>query len=383
MRARELVTPAMEVLSLGAGVQSTALFILGCEGDLVPKLDAAVFADTRWEPRHVMTHLGNLRQYGEEHGVPVYLASKGSLIDDLLDPRVYATIPAWTVERPWHMVPVEYGPCGSCNPGLPLIYQDDELCADCEGSKLVPVRWEKRARPPKLGRIERHCTSKYKIEVINREVRVLLGGAVTAVGCRYCWGSGQRVPPWEPELGLGQCSICRGTGELRKVAQPPKGKVARQWVGFSTDEIERVTDAGFPGYEIPWFPLIDEISWSRDDCEKFLHERGWQAERSACKGCPLHGDDYWIDMADNSPEEFAEAVQADRQLRTGRGLNSERYLHESRKPLDIAVAEARRRRAAQGEQIRFFGQKPRRRARGCSPYGCQAEALITGGGGAA
>lgn len=39
-----VMTPDMRILSLGAGRQSTALFILGCEGVLLPKLDAAVFA---------------------------------------------------------------------------------------------------------------------------------------------------------------------------------------------------------------------------------------------------------------------------------------------------------------------------------------------------
>jgi len=45
----------VRVLSLGAGVQSTTLLLMAREGEL--DLDAAVFADTQWEPAAVYAHL--------------------------------------------------------------------------------------------------------------------------------------------------------------------------------------------------------------------------------------------------------------------------------------------------------------------------------------
>lgn len=39
----------LKVLSLGAGVQSSALLLMSCRG-VLPRIDAAVFADTRFEP---------------------------------------------------------------------------------------------------------------------------------------------------------------------------------------------------------------------------------------------------------------------------------------------------------------------------------------------
>lgn len=48
--------PDLRVLSLGAGVQSTAVLLMSATGEL-PKLDAAVFADTQWEPKAVYEHL--------------------------------------------------------------------------------------------------------------------------------------------------------------------------------------------------------------------------------------------------------------------------------------------------------------------------------------
>ena len=41
--------PELRILSLGAGVQSTVLALMACDGTL-PGLDAAIFADTGWEP---------------------------------------------------------------------------------------------------------------------------------------------------------------------------------------------------------------------------------------------------------------------------------------------------------------------------------------------
>lgn len=373
--------PALRLLSLGAGRQSTALFILGCEGKLLPKLDGAVFADTKWEPRHVMTHLANLQQFGEEHGVPVYLASKGSLPEDVLDPRVFATIPSWTKPKPWELVPVEFGACPAClsaqvsyaPSGGTLWLDEAEACPDCDGTRLVPVRWEKRLRRKgEPGRIKRQCTPKYKIEVINSQVRVLLGAETWDEPCRYCDAGGQRIAPWDPEAGVGPCSICRGTGTRRRVGPAPKGAMAEQWIGFSLDEeLDRVTTAGFPRYETPRFPLC-EIRWTVDDCEKFLGERGWQAEKSACIGCPFHEDEIWIDMKHRDPEDFADAVAFDYAHREGAGLNVERYLHESREPLDIAVEKAERRTAARGLQMPLWGGASRKQPRGCSPYGCRS-----------
>jgi len=39
-------------LSLGAGIQSSTVLLLACEG-VIPRFDVALFADTGWEPRAV------------------------------------------------------------------------------------------------------------------------------------------------------------------------------------------------------------------------------------------------------------------------------------------------------------------------------------------
>jgi hypothetical protein len=46
----------MRILNLGAGVQSTTLFLMLIDGDL-PPVDYAIFADTGDEPQDVYQHL--------------------------------------------------------------------------------------------------------------------------------------------------------------------------------------------------------------------------------------------------------------------------------------------------------------------------------------
>ena len=43
----------LNILSLGAGVQSTTMAFMAAKGELTPMPDCAIFADTGAEPKHV------------------------------------------------------------------------------------------------------------------------------------------------------------------------------------------------------------------------------------------------------------------------------------------------------------------------------------------
>lgn len=74
------MTRAIRVLNLGAGVQSTALFLMLVDGELEP-VDVAFFADTGDEPRAVYEHLELLKTLG---GPEVITVSQGNLGDNLV-----------------------------------------------------------------------------------------------------------------------------------------------------------------------------------------------------------------------------------------------------------------------------------------------------------
>lgn len=53
--------PSVRFLSLGAGVQSTTIYLLAIHGE-IPPIDFAVFADTQWERHKTYAHLAWLEQ---------------------------------------------------------------------------------------------------------------------------------------------------------------------------------------------------------------------------------------------------------------------------------------------------------------------------------
>lgn len=83
-------------LSLGAGVQSSTLALMIAHGELEP-VDAAIFADTGWEPPHVYDWLDWLEK---QLPYPVHRVQRGNLRDDILMHKEGQRLAA----IPWHMV---------------------------------------------------------------------------------------------------------------------------------------------------------------------------------------------------------------------------------------------------------------------------------------
>ena len=67
--------PLIRILSLGAGVQSSTMALMAEEGEFGVKPDAAIFADTGWEPTPVIEHLEWLKT---QVSYPVYTVCKGT-----------------------------------------------------------------------------------------------------------------------------------------------------------------------------------------------------------------------------------------------------------------------------------------------------------------
>lgn len=329
-------------LSLGAGVQSTTLALLAVEG-VLPKPDVAIFADTGWEPRAVYDHLGRLEVVLNAAGIKVLRVSSGNLREDAINPaHRYASIPYYVRNAP--------GPCTRCDGtrstrivdtdavhlGEPVELGEPRTCPRCRGSGEEP--------PEGMGR--RQCTSEYKLVPIRRKIREILGA----------------TPP-----------------DYKRV---PSGRVCQQWVGFSTDEVHRANrrkDSDGVRYLTTEYPLLD-LGMSRDDCERWLRARGWTATKSACIGCPFHGNRQWRELRDNHPDEWADAVDFDQQIRKGgaRGLplNGEAFLHRSRVPLELAPIDRVTRAEWADRQTDIFGQiadlEEEGDVDGCSPYGCRS-----------
>lgn len=115
-------SPRFTYLSLGAGVQSSALFAMSALGlRECPRAEVAIFADTQDEPGWVYDQLSVLESFGEKHGLPIVRVTRGKLSADR---RVQ--IPAFVVGQ-------------DGEPGL--------LSRSCTRDyKIQPVRKEARSR---------------------------------------------------------------------------------------------------------------------------------------------------------------------------------------------------------------------------------------------
>jgi hypothetical protein len=244
------------------------MFLMACHGILTPKPDAAIFADTQWEPKEVYEWLDKLTAIGADHGIPVIRATKGDLRADALRSQVRGRKDG---EKRFASMPLR-----TLSP---------------EGSE---------------GMIRRQCTREYKIEVIEREARRLLG--------------------------------------LQPKQRAPKSSV-EFWHGISADEAGRTRDARGRWYALR-YPLIFDLDppMTRRDCLAWLESHGYPLPRkSACLGCPFHSDDEWRQIKSN-PEEWADVVEFDNAIRNCGGMRGKVYLHRSCKPLaevDLSTAEER------------------------------------------
>lgn len=84
----------LRVISLGAGVQSTAMALMAAHGEITPMPDAAIFADTGDEPAEVYDHLQWLMS-PNVLPFPVYVTMHGKLSEALQAGDDEARIPCF------------------------------------------------------------------------------------------------------------------------------------------------------------------------------------------------------------------------------------------------------------------------------------------------
>lgn len=122
----------VDVISLGAGVQSSTLLLMAARGEFEVKPKYAIFSDTGWEPTQVYDYLEWLKGEVAGSGIEVLLTSKGNIREDILsavtDSSRFASLPFFT------------------------------LSAD-----------------GKKGMVRRQCTNEYKIQPVRKKIREILG----------------------------------------------------------------------------------------------------------------------------------------------------------------------------------------------------------------
>ena len=119
----------LRILSLGAGVQSSALALMIEKGE-VPMIDAAIFADVKGEPKAVYDWLAYLKTQITKF--PIHVVTWRNLKQDLID-----------------------------------VANGDR--------KIIPIPFFTIDDKGKKGMMRRQCTADYKIKPVTEKIRELLG----------------------------------------------------------------------------------------------------------------------------------------------------------------------------------------------------------------
>ena len=123
----------IRILSLGAGVQSSAVLLMAIHGEIKP-IEHCIFSDTGWEPKHVYSYLEKLKPLIKKSGIQFHRVQShsknttGSIKEDALKNDRFAAIPFHTL--------------------------------NVDGKRSI---------------MRRQCTSEYKILPVERRIREIMG----------------------------------------------------------------------------------------------------------------------------------------------------------------------------------------------------------------
>ena len=301
----------LKILALGAGVQSSYLFLASAAGEL-PKLDAAIFADTRYEPKAVYTHLDWLETVGASAGIPIIRCTVGDLREDALD------------------------------------FRQDRVSRD--GKRYASIPFYVKNPDGTRGQIRRQCTGSYKIGPMERVIREQF----------MSLRRGQRAPK--------ECMIEHWLGisfdEAKRCSHPGVWKSVKKYSEclFGEKILESEHKKWKPTrWKTHAYPLCrwrftsdrqvlgcDYLPspMNRIGCEIWIKRRypGRHIPRSACIGCPYRSNVEWRKMRSEDPESWQDAIEFDREIRrrdkagqinrkVSIGLP---FVHDSLVPLEMA-----------------------------------------------
>ena len=284
----------IHIISLGLGVQSSTVALMAEEGEIEPRPVAAIFSDTRWE--RIKTYFWKERLV-KSISFPVYTVSKGDLRAESIRTRT------------------------NRKTGQPYY------------STFIPA-FVKTATG--RGILRRKCTHDFKLLQLIRKQAELVGKQNIRVWRKKHKTAVDALDHWKEERSEARrkklpCPLRPRWAWLECQSDP----LAIIWIGMSIDEVGRVKDSTVY-WSVNRWPLIEK-NMSRNDCVRWLKNRGFaEPPKSACIGCPYHDDEYWMELKENDPDEFQDAVRYELELqevcRNG-GAREVPFLHDSLIPL--------------------------------------------------
>ncbi len=217
------------ILNLGAGVQSTTLYLMSRAGE-IPPFESCIFADTGEESAATYRHLEWLQSLAWP---PILVRSVGRLGDDLLR--------------------------GQAHPGV-----------ERASSRFASIpAFTTKIEGDSGGRTKRQCSKEYKVEVIERTIRREVLGLKPR----------QRLP--------------KGHGIIQHfgISLDEASRATRLWERhhIGTRSGDRLVKSPFP----PRFILIDRQMTRANCLDYLAGKVPHETPRSACVFCPFKTDEEW------------------------------------------------------------------------------------------
>lgn len=297
-----MITDPLHIISLGAGVQSSTMALMAAAGEITPMPACAIFADTQAEPKAVYEWLNWLEK---QLPFPVYRVTQGSLTE--------AALSVMTNRK-----------------------TGKDYYSNC-----IPA-FVKTAKATE-GQVGRHCTRDFKIYPIQRKVRELV-----PKGDMKEWRAKHRADLKLINLHEAEKRAARKETRAVRTCYPMEAwkttqadALVVQLIGISRDEIQRSKPSRIPWVRHEW-PLAYGMEMRRHDCLAWMKARGYpEPPRSACIYCPYKSNAEWRRLKEQSPSEFLDAAQFERDLQsvhagivTPGKIKGVPFLHRSLVPIE-------------------------------------------------
>lgn len=125
--------------------------------------------------------------------------------------------------------------------------------------------------------------------------------------------------------------------ELSGKKRGDNSPIAVSVIGISLDEMRRMKPSRDP-WNVHRWPLVEKRI-RRQQCIEWMLDNGYpKPPRSACVYCPYHDSKSWRQLQREEPEEFARAVQFEKDIQAAKeksdNIKAQVFLHRSCKPLD-------------------------------------------------
>lgn len=197
---------------------------------------------------------------------------------------------------------------------LEIVTKGDMIKDIYAGGRFAAMPLFTRNAEGEKAQLKRQCTSEYKIAPIERQIKVELLRRNLAKQVTKNYDTGARIDTYVK-----------------------KGVIVEQWLGITADEAERMATSRHFWQRLR-YPLV-ERRMTRQDCADWLTARGLPVpQKSSCRHCPYHDNQYWLDMRLNRPEDWKKVAKFDNDLRNGElriaaTARNPIYLHRTLIPL--------------------------------------------------